>query len=311
MNRRTRERAAFTLIELLVVIAIIAALVAILIPAVQQAREAARRSQCQNHLKQLGIALHDYHEAHNVFPSGWIGVDLKKNEPEVFGPSGFGWCLMLLPMLDQRALYKKIDFDKPIDDPANQEVLEKVFPVFQCPSDPSDPLWDLYEDGAPSNVLTQLPTANYVGSWGTKDLADCEDTTKTPKGTACNSDGVFYHNSKVRLSLMSDGVASTFLAGERKTDLDPPSAVRPPQEWHSTWVGAYPKGERTIARVVGAADHTPNNELNHLDDFSSWHNGGVHMLLGDGHVKFISESINLDIFKGLATIRGKEVIGEF
>src|SRR5262245_54986464 len=111
MDRHPRARHGFTLIELLVVIAIIALLIALLLPAVQQAREAARRTQCKNNLKQIGLALHNYHDAHLVFPSGWIGVENGVHDVE--GGSGFGWGTMLLPMIENGGTFSQFNFNVP------------------------------------------------------------------------------------------------------------------------------------------------------------------------------------------------------
>ncbi len=110
--KRCRIQQGFTLIELLVVIAMIAILIALLLPAVQQAREAARRTQNRNNLKQIGIALHNYHETASMFPPGWIGVT--GTRPDVAGRSGFGWAAFILPMLEQQPLHRRIEFSSSI-----------------------------------------------------------------------------------------------------------------------------------------------------------------------------------------------------
>ena len=127
MNKPKRTRKGFTLIELLVVIAIIAILIALLLPAVQQAREAARRSTCKNNLKQIGISLHNYHDVHNAFPPGWIAVE--NNSPNIEGESGFGWGTMLLPYMDQAPLYQQMDFTVAMDVAPNRDLLSHVLPT--------------------------------------------------------------------------------------------------------------------------------------------------------------------------------------
>src|SRR5438876_2275143 len=132
-----RLRNGFTLVELLVVIAIIGALVALLLPAVQSAREAARATQCKSHLKQLGLALHQYHDTHNVLPPGWLA-----DEPQ--GAPGWGWTTHLLAYLEQKNLVEgAIHWDLPIADPANQRARETVVPMLLCPSDPAPKLFAL------------------------------------------------------------------------------------------------------------------------------------------------------------------------
>ena len=136
--RRARRR-GFTLNELLVVIAIIAILVALLLPAVQSAREAARRSQCKNGLKQTGLALHSYHETHSSFPPGFISRNVQASDPVTptnIAP-GFSWGTMILPNLDQEPLYSSLDFERDADDPTNLSFGQTSLPVFRCPSDPS------------------------------------------------------------------------------------------------------------------------------------------------------------------------------
>ena len=295
-----RRRRAFTLIELLVVIAIIAVLIALLLPAVQQAREAARRSQCINNQKQLGLALHNYHDTFNVFPPGWIGVQAGISHME--GQSGFAWASHLLPNLDQGPLYNQINFKASLLDPSNDIARKSVLGVFRCPSDPSTDTWQLGEEGNPTNILATLPTANYVGSFGTEGAEDICIASPFP-ASQCLGDGMFSHNSKLRIADITDGTSHTILLGEHKSDRT--------LNWHSTWVGMVPGGEEATARFLAASDHTPNSPLLHIDDFSSWHTGGVHLLFGDGRVRFLTQSVDLGIFRAIATRSGSEVIGDF
>lgn len=298
------SRRGFTLIELLVVIAIIAVLVALLLPAVQQAREAARRSQCKNNLKQIGIALHSYHEAYSTLPSGWIGVDLSVRRPFVEGDSGFGWATMILPMMDQENLYRELNTQAALLDPVNQASIQTVLTAYRCPSDVGNDRWDIVQEGT-STVLTSLSTSNYIGNWGTLEIEDTcfPSGTVLPVGQTCVSDGVFYHNSRVNFRDFTDGQSSTLLAGERRSDQS--------AGWYSTWVGAVPEGEESLARVLGAADHAPNHPDAHFDDFSSHHVGGAHVLMGDGRVDFITQTIDEDTWRALATLRGEEVVGQY
>jgi prepilin-type N-terminal cleavage/methylation domain-containing protein len=127
------RRRGFTLIELLVVIAIIAILIALLLPAVQQAREAARRTQCKNNLKQIGLALHNYHDAHDCFPFGWGGTRPATGSP------GYSAISQLLPFFDQAPLYNTINFSLPLTDPANDVPRRQELPILRCPSDFDNP----------------------------------------------------------------------------------------------------------------------------------------------------------------------------
>lgn len=301
----TQKRRGFTLIELLVVIAIIAILIALLLPAVQQAREAARRTQCKNNMKQLGLALHNYHDVHSVFPSGWIAVDGGIQNAHD-GLNGAGWGTMVLPYLDQAPLYNQFDADFAIHDPLNVPFINNVLPAWQCPSDPKPDTWIIDEEGSPGTALATLPTANYIGAFGTEELDGCENAAGTAPVAAngqCIGNGVMYHNSKVRIRDITDGTTNTFIIGERRTDIG--------LGWFSTWPGMVAEGEEAFQRVLGSADHVPNDPDEHLDDFSSRHEGGAQFTLGDGSVRFISENIDHGLYQSLATIQGGEVVGEY
>lgn len=302
---RSRTR-GFTLIELLVVIAIIAVLVALLLPAVQQAREAARRTQCKNNLKQLGLALHNYHDVHRTFPSGWIAVDPATRLPSAHeGVSGAAWGLMILPQIEQDNVYKLFNASLPLTDAANAPLLKTTLQTFRCPSDPQ-PDYFTINDEASGSAITQLPIANYIGCFGTEELDGCEnspgDLPVMADGT-CVGDGVFYHNSKVRIDDITDGTSNTLLLGERKTvkTLD----------WYTTWPGMIAEGEEAFQRVCGSADHVPNDPHHHFDDFSSQHTGGAQFCLADGSVRFVSENMDKATYQATATIRGGEVVNNF
>jgi len=309
MPRIRASRAAFTLIELLVVIAIIAVLIALLLPAVQQAREAARRSQCINNLKQLGLALHNYHDTHNVFPPGWIGVE--NNIPHMEGNSGFAWGAHVLPYVDQGPLYNQLNVNQPCHDPAfNAAALNAVLPVFRCPSDPSPEFWQIPEEADPTVFLARLPSANYVGNFGTEGPEDLCGAAPYP-AAQCRGDGVFQHNSNTRMRDIVDGSSNTIFVGEHRTDTRAATVAATGFPWHSTWVGFVPEGAEAAARFLGVADHTPNHPDLHMEDYSSWHTGGVHLLFGDGRVRFVNENVDYQLFQGSATRAGGEVLGEY
>ena len=307
MSAGTERSRGFTLIELLVVIAIIAILVALLLPAVQQAREAARRTQCKNNLKQIGLALHNYHDVHNCFPPGWIAVDPATGLPDAHeGINGAGWGTFILPQLEQSNLYSRFDPNAAIHAPVNIPFMNTVLQAYRCPSDPQPDRWKISAEDAPGTVLAELPIANYVASFGTEDLHHCE----LPPGTApvtpagqCMGNGPFFHNSSIRMRDFTDGTSNTFVVGERRT--------RPTADWYSTWVGMIAEGAEAFQRVLGCADHPPNSRFAHFDDFSSVHTGGAQFLLGDGSVRFISENIDEGTYRALATLQGGELTGEF
>lgn len=306
MKTHTRKQLrGFTLIELLVVIAIIAILIALLLPAVQQAREAARRTQCKNNLKQLGLALHNYHDSNRCFPPGWIAVD-DGTQSAHDGLNGAGWGTMILPMIEQGALYQQFNPNLAIQDPVNVPFSTTTIVGFQCPSDPKPDMWEIEEEGSPGTVLAELPTANYIGVFGTEELDGCENTPGTDpvrSNGQCFGDGAFYHNSRVRIRDMTDGTTNCIVVGERRTDTT--------LGWFSTWPGMVSEGEEAFQRILGSADHVPNDPAAHLDDFSSRHTGGSQFALGDGSVRFVSENIDHGLYHSLATINGGEVIGEY
>ena len=332
-GHRCACRRGFTLIELLVVIAIIAILVALLLPAVQSAREAARRSQCKNGLKQIGLALHSYHETHSSFPPGFISRNVQATDPVT--PSniapGFSWGTMILPNLDQEALYSSLDLDRDADDPANLPQGLHSLSVFRCPSDPSRERFTYLDNtGSPVQVNganLELATANYVGIIGYSSMANCGN----PAGP-----GVLYRNSSVQFRDITDGTSNTILAGERASqhqfsDSMPNMKVAA----NSTWYAAVPRVNPRPAGMMMmamATEHTPSlilghvgqpammgmmqmknvhNNTNHIVHFSSRHPGGAHFLLSDGHVIFLSETVSYDTFRYLGTRNDNEDLGEF
>ncbi len=296
---RRVTRPGFTLIELLVVIAIIGILVALLLPAVQQAREAARRTQCKNNLKQMGLALHNYHDTHNMLPPAWVGVDPQLFLASANGINGWGWGAKVLPQLDQSPLYGRINFSQSVLESQNLEVRALPLAVFRCPSDSGAQRFTIHshEDDSP---LAELATANYIGNFGTTEMHACEDL---PPGVVCQGNGMLFHNSSLRFADVQDGLTQTFLIGERRT--------LESQGWFSTWAGHIPHGAESAQRILGSADHTPNHPNNHFDDFGSNHVGGAHFLMGDGSVRFISANIDQNTYQSLATRAGRDVPGEF
>lgn len=293
-------RAAFTLIELLVVIAIIGILMSLLLPAVQSIREAARRTECKNNLRQVALAAHLYHDAMERLPAGWIG-DSTDNLP------GWGWASRLLPFMEQNNVYDTIDFTLPIDDPSHLTAVSGVISTFLCPSDPLGETLDLVptvdNGGLPPPILANpyvLPTSqpsafmaprsNFSGVFGTLEIEDDPDA----------GDGVFYRNSRTRFADIRDGLSHTLMIGERVSDYG-----------GMTWLGVLNWVDEPMARVVGIADHAPNSEGGHIDDFRSHHPMGANFAAADASVHLIDEAIDLDIYRGAATRNGKEIPGEF
>jgi prepilin-type N-terminal cleavage/methylation domain-containing protein/prepilin-type processing-associated H-X9-DG protein len=278
-------RPAFTLVELLVVIAVIGILIAILLPAVQAARESARSSSCKNNLKQIGLALHAYHDLFGQLPAGWMA-----DSPE--GLPGWGWASAILPQMEQEPLNALIRRDLPIEDAANAGVRVTVIKNYLCPSDGSKPKVFAIGTGGFTGVdvdeaspLFDVARSNYVGVFGTFELEDAPSA----------GDGVFFHNSAVPFAGIADGLSNTFLVGERDARLG-----------GSVWAGMISQANEPMARVVGITDHAPNTPTHHFDDFSSLHPGGVHFLMADGSVRRYDDSIEEKLYRAMATRDGKE-----
>lgn len=298
------RRPGFTLIELLVVIAIIAVLIALLLPAVQQAREAARRTQCRNHLKQLGLALHNYHDNLRTFPPGYVSLfDVAGNDTG----NGWGWCSYLLPQLDQAPLYNQINFNAGIEQAANNTVRVQTLPTLLCPSDTAPNRWQTarrnLSTGALLSNICEVASANYVGMFGTFE-------------PGVGGDGVFFRNSQIGLRDLTDGSSSTLLVGERSFRLG-----------EATWTGAVtgavivPDGsdgvgtgppESAASLILGHSGdgYSPGDRRSHVNQFYSQHSGGVHFLFGDGHVGFLSNSLDYRVYQTLTTRAGGEPVSD-
>ncbi|MGC1274124.1 MAG: DUF1559 domain-containing protein [Planctomycetaceae bacterium] len=320
---RLHARKGFTLIELLVVIAIIAVLIALLLPAVQQAREAARRTQCKNNLKQLGLALHNYHDTHLVFPFGF-------DEREAL------WSAQILPQIEQGNLFDTLIWQESgpgnwDSGSANETACATLVPAYRCPS-MAQP-----EHKDNNNIEGRVVTSYRVNAGS--DIY-CDDVTTMPSGAPAGArafeqvpqNGVFFGCSSVRLGDLSDGTSNTVMLGESYTTFD----GRDGQDfdyWHvgSPQTGGWDLWEGEAAAVGGSgAGGTEFSEglgstgpkLNAWKDltihgsiaeagFGSYHIGGAHIGLGDGSVRFVSDSVNLVVWHGLGTRNGGEVVSEF
>lgn len=276
----------FTLIELLVVIAIIAVLIALLLPAVQQARESARRTQCRNHLKQLGLALHNYHDTANCFPPGVI----RQTADLQFDPAGdanalsiesWGWNAFLLPYLDQAPLYNQAGISRgdKLEDRLNEA--RTILPALRCPS-----------DTAP-RVRTTAAAGFTVrfGEWGTSNYKGNCSHRGCPIDGGVNATGLFWNNSYLRFSDITDGTSNTIALGEV-------GWVRGTLRYQAAvWAGCrLGLGGNCVDDIFGSGrasiNHTNNNADQLQESFSSLHDGGIHVLLADGSVRFISENIH-------------------
>jgi prepilin-type N-terminal cleavage/methylation domain-containing protein len=301
-----RARRGFTLIELLVVIAIIAVLIALLLPAVQAARNAARRTQNRNNLKQIGLALHNYHDVHRTLPPGWIGVT--NGLQDWNGGNGWCWATLMLSFMEQNNMYRQLNLLASVTSPANNAVYlaNPLQGSFRNPNDIGPETFTIMTPSVPgpATPICVLPNSNYVGNWGSTDADNCYSL---PVGAPCVGNGVFYLNSRVRLRDITDGTSQTFLVGQHKTEAQPtPSFGGDTFAWFSTWVGVVPNAESSISRVLGVADHVPNDPAHHQDDFSGIYDPGAHFCFCDGSVGFISENMDKAVFQSMATIQGGE-----
>lgn len=293
----TRKIRGFTLIELLVVIAIIAVLIALLLPAVQQAREAARRTQCRNNLKQIGLALHNYHDSYQALPPGWVGVT--QGQPDVSGINGWSVFAKILPQIDQSPLYDRIDFNSQVGAPSNAAVRTTTLPAFRCPSDVIPDKWTIPTVGT-TNPLADLAAASYAGVFGKDEVDDCNGLAP---GVPCSSDGMFFLNSRVRFADVTDGLSATLVTGERMT--------RSSKGWLYTWAGVVSGADNPICRILGDTDVPPNHSDVRMDEFASYHTGGAQFVMGDGAVRFVSTNIDLNVYRSLASRASGDIVGEF
>lgn len=267
-----RRVAAFTLVELLVVIAIIGILVALLLPAVQAAREAARRMHCTNNLKQLGLAMHNYHGTFQCFPPGFMAVDHRGN---VAG--GWAWGVFLMPFIEQSPLKDtlcatKYTLSQVISDPDLLPMLQTDLAVFNCPSSPMEPLRQFHGEGQ-----EMVATANYTGCRGFFDYGGATHLSK-------ENNGLLFGMSSVRIAAITDGTSNTIAIGER-TVL--PIHTQEPARWPS-WCGP---GGLGIGSTVTSSVSFPLNHPSTIHAFSSHHPGGANFCFADGSVRFISDTI--------------------
>ncbi len=338
----SRWRRGFTLIELLVVIAIIAVLIALLLPAVQAAREAARRSQCVNNLKQVGLAIANYESSIGCIVPGYISLNGSMTLPASvavpgFNPDpftldngpGWGWLALLLPYAEQTPLANAANYNLPTWVADNRTVVTTQVGVFLCPS-ANNPTPTCPMVGASGQLL---PVANpYFARGNYQSNMGWNDTSIQPANVnyddqtlGCN--GPIYRNSRVTYAGVTDGLSNTVFASEKT-----------PYLADSTWVGIIPGYRHFAYNAFASAGtggmgvnydypgailashsgpslyeapqviHPPNSPLGHTDEFYSLHPGGANTLMGDGSVRFIKQSVNLRAWQALSSRGNGEVI---
>lgn len=300
---QTCRRRGITLLELLVVIAIVGTLIALLLPAVQMAREAARRTACRSNLKQVGLAFHEYHESQGSFPLNYgHGFYDGTNR-------GASWMQMILPYVGRGNLYLRIRFGFPVDDPTNRGIAETVIPAFRCPTDNSQGRMSGRSNvGGPLAVNSYKACSGSNWNWGrfspivssSGRNAGAPDGLERCNGIMCR--GGDLQPTTTRVSDITDGLSTTFVVGE---------AV---PEWSShTWWYWF---NGTIAPCAMPLNYKMEPETSAADwedhnGFKSRHSGGAYFVLADGSVRFVSETIDLKLYRALATIQADEVIDAF
>ena len=314
--RDDRGRGAFTLIELLVVIAIIGILIALLLPAVQKVRESAARMSCSNNLKQLGIAMHSYHDAYGQFPSGHMVTD---------GHYYMNWTIALLPFLEQENLYRQYDNSVPNIDPINEPVRTTFLKVYTCPSDPNinQVLYpETRADNGEANTTVRYMTGSYRGmsgiSWNNFDMwagfpeEAGANLIHLPEGRGIlHTDGDSGARPE-RMASITDGTSGTLMIGERTTRTHPTRATFWADSFNLYTLSAAWSHSITLLddydACVAAESDTPNRCKY---GWGSPHSGIINFVFCDGSVRGVSRSIDMTVFQAMATIGGGEAVPDF
>lgn len=322
-NRNRSSHAGFTLIELLVVIAIIAILVALLLPAVQQAREAARRSQCKNNMKQMGLALHNYHDSHNSFP---IGSQYAQRA---------NWRVSLLPLIDQANVFNNLNLGVSFSSSANNinrdTLTSKQFSIYQCPSSSLDPFPTVTGNGSGTyNNTVPMLAHHYVGVSGAyvTDWTPADSFVSTSYGYIADN-GLLVPFRIRRLSDCTDGASNTIIVAEQSGTIGTSKF-----DIRSSYYGGWCGGSSHPGPLLTMSDTNPGHWANSVSTlryrpnsptvttgsnvtygantlWTSFHTGGVHTLLGDGSVRFASDNADMTTLHRAAVMNDGDPVSEF
>ncbi len=332
IQSKSSHQRGFTLIELLVVIAIIAILIALLLPAVQQAREAARRTQCRNNLKQLGLALHNYHDNYGAFPPLFVMPVVPTNSTNHATATGansanmapgWGWMAFLLPYIDQAPLYSSLGVGStrfPLD---SQNLIRTPIAGYMCPSDIAGPInagsmWARQTENG-----WEAATSNYVAAHDHETTINPLVATDPDRGNKTPTGG-FFPNSRTSTRDITDGTSNTMAAGERRYKQNENASA-------AVWIGTIDGDHENDFGydTAGTGRNRINEDSNSGADwdwvrsFSSAHTGGAHFVMFDGSVRFVSENIDHSpgrtdgtdtpnsLFDNIISIRDGNVVGEF
>jgi prepilin-type N-terminal cleavage/methylation domain-containing protein len=298
---RIKHVRAFTLVELLVVIAIIGVLVALLLPAVQAAREAARRMSCSSNLRQLGLAMHNYHDTHKTLPyttSAW-GPDGRVNSP---GNRGWSWNSFILPYIEQQATYNQIDFNDYVPVPKHLDILKTPIPISTCPSDGKLKRVRPYGMQGQPFFVEAVAASSYVTSGGPFNTGDPGLRGAPPSVSHEAARGMFYYEAvTVRFPQVTDGLSNTIMLGEVAfRDGNTPQQAGSGRDWNGIWYGSWfaanstPHGANILSfqRTAERAMNVPRNagDQPQRQGFHSNHPMGAQFVFGDGAVRFVSEN---------------------